>query len=356
VFIHFIAALNYMSMGDTSAARVEARQVTDKLELYNSKYTETKNAYRDDAFARWLSGKLAETEGGQVAFNDAWIDYQRSIEVYETEYGKRYRTALPRLVIADAKRVLEALGADFAPELSQLESKYPSVTFQKASEVASQGEVVFIHLAGESPYKKDEFWSIYDNDPIYIDVHSKKGHGRLVVRGRRKLLFRVAFPEYVAKRPRIVRSQISIAGGGTANSEMMENITAIAIQNLNDHMGRIKAKAITRAITKYIAAKVAQEGGKALAKKKGKVGAAGAALQLAGVAFQIGSAIAEEADKRSWITLPAAVSVARIYAPPGKQQLQIALQSGNGVTMSKVTLPVEVQPGKTTFVAYRTFR
>ena len=100
--------------------------------------------------------------------------------------------------------------------------------FFRDAELEGKGEVVFIHMAGEVPHKKDKFWSIYDNDPIYMDVHVKKGHGRVVIRGRRKLLFRVAFPEYVAKRPRIVRSQISVAGGGTANSEMMENITAIA--------------------------------------------------------------------------------------------------------------------------------
>src|SRR5512141_2874548 len=65
VLIHFVAALNYIGLGNYESARVEARQMSEKLELYNSKYDEKdgKNVYKDDAFARWLSGKLAESEG-----------------------------------------------------------------------------------------------------------------------------------------------------------------------------------------------------------------------------------------------------------------------------------------------------
>ena len=126
---------------------------------------------------------------------------------------------------------------------------------------------------------------------------------------------------------------------------------AIAIQNLNDHMGRIKAKAIARAVTKFVAQEVAKSAGKEMSKKKGKVGAAGTALQVAGALWQVGSAIAEEADKRSWTTLPSAVGVARVWAQPGQQTMQVRFNDGQ-----TVSIPVKVEPGKITIVSYRTFR
>ena len=61
VMLHLVAALNYIGLGDYDNARVEARQITAKLELYNQKYGDAKNIYSDDAFARWLSGRLGET-------------------------------------------------------------------------------------------------------------------------------------------------------------------------------------------------------------------------------------------------------------------------------------------------------
>jgi hypothetical protein len=170
------------------------------------------------------------------------------------------------------------------------------------------------------------------------------------VHGRGKLLMRIAYPEFVPKKARVTSARISV-GGASADTELAENVTAIAIQNLNDHMGRIKAKAIARAVTKFVAQEVAKSAGKSLSKKKGKAGAAGAALQIAGALWQVGSAIAEEADKRSWITLPSSIGVARVWAAPGKQNMQVRFNDGQ-----TIDIPVNVEPGKITIVSYRTFR
>jgi len=326
VLLHFVAALNFMGLNDYSAARVEARQVTAKLELYNASYPEGKNAYSDDGFARWLSGKLAETEGGRTALNDAWIDYKKAIAVYEKDYAGRYQTAVPRFLVADALRVTQALGADFKEEYDQLKAKFPSVLFKTEAETKEVGQVVLIHMSGEAPYKVDKFWEAYSDKDIV----------------------RIAYPEFVPKPSAVTGASISV-GGATGQTELGEPITAIAIQNLNDHMGRIKAKAIVRAIAKFVAAKAAQAGGK----KAG--GNAGAALQILGAAAEVANAVAEEADKRSWITLPSAVNVASVWAPVGQTQMQVTFLGAGGRPMGSATLPVEVKAGQTTFVSYRTF-
>lgn len=334
VLIHFVAALNYAGLGKYEAARVEARQVTNKLELYNSKYSDEdgKSVYRDDAFARWLSGKLAETEPGYAARNDAWIDYKKALAVYREDYG-RYGTPVPRFVVEDALGVLTRLGPDFAGELAVVRAQYPSIP-PPESGVEELGEVVLLHLAGEAPYKVDRFWTAPAGDAI----------------------LRIAYPEFVPKPYEIIGARVR-AAEREGRSELAENISAIAIQNLNDHMGRIKAKAIARAVAKVVAAQAAKAAGHSMTDSgNANVQAAGFALQLAGAAFNIGSAIAEEADKRSWITLPAAINVARLRLPPGEVTVELELVDASGRVRDRARLPAKVAAGRPTILTYRTYR
>jgi uncharacterized protein len=331
VMLHFVAALNYLELRDFSAARVEARQVTNRLELFNSKYEEgAKNTYRDDAFARWLAGKLSETEGRE-GLNDAWIDYEKALTVYKQDYA-RYRTAVPTYLVEDALRALDGLGADFAQELAELRGEYPSVGFTPYAESSKLGQVVVLHLAGEAPYKIDKFWTAKAGDEV----------------------LRIAYPEMVAKSPQITRARVSVAGRD-APTQLGENLTAIAIQNLNDRMGRIKTKAIARSVAKVLAARGLKAGGQALSHQGGKAGNAGQALQVAGVLWNVGSAIAEEADKRSWLSLPAMVNVAQTFVPAGPVSVRVDFLSPGGSVVRSTTLSGEVKAGETLFLPVRTF-
>jgi len=332
VFLHLVSAFNYIGQEKFDGARVEARQVTNKLELYNSKYEE-KNVYSDDAFARWLSGKLAATElaqAGQAAINDAWIDYRKAVTVYQNEYIKRYKTPLPGFVVADAMHAASVLGNDFTDDLQGLRKEFPGVQFVRQSDRKDKGEIVFIHLSGEAPYKKDEFWTATaDNDVI-----------------------RIAYPVFVPKPHFIQSSLIHIeATGDTSRTELAQDITAIAVQNLADQMGRIQGKAIARQVAKYIAGKAAQAAG-----KKAGNNALGGALQLAGAAFNAASAITEEADKRSWITLPSQIWVSEMLVAPGTHSLDVTFNDVYGRPVEVADLDVDVRAGHTTFVIYRTYR
>jgi hypothetical protein len=332
VMLHFLAAWNYMGMGDYDGARVEARQVNSKLELYASKYAEEEGTqmYKDDAFARWLSGKLSEAEGGSEGLNDAWIDYKKAIAVYETDYAQRYGTPVPDMLVQDALRVLEFLGPDFRDDYTKLRARFPKAVYMKEGDVKQVGEVVLVHMNGEAPYKIDKFW----------DAQAATEW------------IRVAYPEFVEKPKRITKARIVPAEGVAGETELAQNLNAIAIQNLNDHMGRIKAKAIARAIAKYLASKAGQAAGAELYKKNE---GAGAALFLASTIFGVASAASEEADKRSWITLPAQVWMGRAYVPPGKQKLKLQFLDASGGVVKSDEVEAEVQPGKTTFVTYRTY-
>lgn len=328
VMLHLVAALNYLAVGAYDDARVEARQITAKLELYNQKYGEAKNYYSDDAFARWLSGRLGETAGDTQSLNDAWIDYRKALRVYARDYG-RYGQKAPRQAVADALQVLDRLGGDFADERKALHHDFPDIAVPSAQQSKSLGRVVLLHLNGEAPFKVDEFWTVWTGPDV----------------------LRIAYPRFVAKRPQIAYARVSLRGvAGYGYTEKAEDITAIAIQNLDDHMGRIKGRAIARALAKFAAGKTAQVVGAEQRSSTGELVAVG------GLLWNWGNAIAEEADKRSWITLPAEIGIAEVWAVPGKATVDVDFMAPGDRVLEHAEFNIEIGAGQTTFLSYRTFR
>ena len=82
----------------------------------------------------------------------------------------------------------------------------------------------------------------------------------------------------------------------------------------------------------------------------------GSALEIGSVLFKIGSAIAEEADKRSWVTLPASIGVSSFFAQPGDYSLEIDFVDSGGNAVESAQISTTIEPDRTTFVFYRTFR
>jgi len=113
VMINIIAALNYVSLDRPDDALVEVRKVDQKLNVFNDRY-EKKNVYKEDAFARYLSGILYEARG---ELNDALVDYRRAYASYR-DYEKQYQTPMPPSLPADILRTAEALGLTFSPSVA----------------------------------------------------------------------------------------------------------------------------------------------------------------------------------------------------------------------------------------------
>ncbi|MEL6547728.1 MAG: hypothetical protein AAFQ82_24095, partial [Myxococcota bacterium] len=243
----------------------------------------------------------------------------------EEDYAQRYGVGVPRFLIQDTLVSLQALGSSFQDEMNQVRSRFPNVS---PPSMDGMSEVVLVHMVGEAPFKRDRYWDASANgDPI-----------------------RIAYPQFVARVPSIVGARMRSSNGASATSELGEPWTAIAIQNLDDHMARIKTKAVARAIAKYLAAKGLQAAGK----EKG--GDGGAALQLVGALFQVGSYLAEESDKRSWITLPAGINIARMVLPPGTTSIEVRFVARNGSVLETKTFDVNAEAGKTQFLFHRTYR
>lgn len=322
VLINVVGALNYALLGEWDDALVEARKVDHKLNVINDRYAK-KNVYREDAFARYLSGILYE---GRGELNDAFIAYRKAYDTYRV-YREQYGTPLPPTLPADLLRVTDALG--LTDEHAQYRELFPAVTWTSQRDFRTQAELIIVSYDGLAPVKVNEF----------VDAPIPDGSGGVYI-------LRVAFPKFVPRPTGLSGADVRVVGeAGVAGSQrtfLAEDITAIAQKDLADRIGRISAKAIARAAAKYAAARAAEHG-----VNQSKGDGSGAIVGLLGNIYGLAS---EQADTRSWRTLPGAIRMARISVPPGRYTVEIVPDGTPGAT---TTRDVTLEAGRKLFIAER---
>jgi uncharacterized protein len=333
VLIHVIGALNYIMLGDKDGALVEARRVEEKLTALNEQVLKgAKNEkdeaarqlaqYSEDAFIRWFTGCLFETEGDSQSLNDALVAYKKALSVYEKTYTPKYKTPIPQLLISDLMRTSHALG--FHDELKPLQKKYPTVVYPSIADTKDRGEVVFILMNGEAPAKSEKTWET-------------TADGKII---------KVAYPVFQTK-PKSIAYAIVKIGTSEVKTEVFEDVNAIAIQSLADRIGRVKGKMIGRAIAKFVAAKATQV---AVDQAGGGFGG------LIGGALSQVNAVTEQADLRSWLLLPSSIDVAKAFVPAGKHPVTVTLHASTGALVRTLKLSdVDVKAGKKAFISLRAF-
>lgn len=301
--VNLFSAINYLMLDNYEEALVECRRLDSLLTLLNDKY-DKKNVYKEDAFGRYLSGMIYESEG---SMNDAYIDYYKALKTYES-YREDYGTPVPKALTADLYRVAEATG-----RLSEirLEFSYYGEKNRRTDreETGDSGKIVMIHFNGKSPVKLED----------RIIVVTKYGP------------VSIAFPRYAVNRPACRESSlkaVSKAISSETRSELAEDINEIALKNLDDRKGRIMIKAVARAAAKQAAINN-------LVKDD----------SLRKVFNLLNTAFVERADTRTWRTLPGEIYLAKLHLPPGDYEIE-ADSCGRKYDLGKVSL----RPGETEFV------
>ncbi|MBI3992558.1 MAG: hypothetical protein HY342_04740 [Candidatus Lambdaproteobacteria bacterium] len=320
VVINIYRALNYAQLGSVQDALVEARKVDQKLDFINRQYdADKKNVYKEDAFARLLMGIFYEMNNTRQDLNDAYISNRLAWSIYRQSFAPTYGTSAPELLGANLLTTAALMGPD---ELTQARAQGAAQPLVPYADKRAQGQVVFVHFAGRSPVKVESSITAYMPD----------GN-----------LFRIAFPAYRARGYLIAGAQIRVDGSLAARLEEGQPTGAIAIKNLEDRKGRIAAKAIARATTKYLANLALQR----QARERGGEGA-GLLAYLAGNVFTVAT---EQADLRAWQTLPDRILVGRVLLTPGPHELTVEFTtSGGGVVSTRVLGTLHAAPGSTRFV------
>jgi hypothetical protein len=263
VMVNILNALNYMYAGDFSSARVEVKKVNNKLNLFADKYGD-KAIYTDDAFARYLSAFCYEVNGD---VNDAYIDYKKSYEQYQ-KYSVLYGVAVPETIKQDLLRTAGEL--NFTEDVDNYKKEFGDTVFTPANELKKEGEIMVV---------------VYDGMPAY----KVEGYGHM--------------PMFTVRGYAVSSMEVS-AQGVTGRPFVAQDLSVMAVKNLETKNGLILLKSVGRDIVKSLVKQI-----------------------------PFGSLFVSEdkADTRSWRTIPARFQVVRMAVPTGNVKALVKLTSVSGI-------------------------
>lgn len=292
VLVSAYLAMNYAALGQFEDALVEARRVNRKLGLMVS---EGKRPYKQNAFARYLSGILYES---QRDWDDAWIDYKETLKL---------APQLGPTVGPHAIRVARLGGHRDDADRLQAELKLSAADVEDAMKLGPKGglgEVVVLYQNGISPRKRPS--------PMLHSV-----------------------PEFYPRFNPVLGARVSLGDAAVGQTTLFHDIEATAIENLKDKYAGIIAKKVAGIVAKEVVAdQVAKQ-----TKNEGLGALASLILH-----------VADQADVRSWNLLPRDLQVLRVPVKPGLHTIKLQPIGADGVTYEKA---VQVEAGKKAFVTFR---
>lgn len=329
ILLHHYQALNYLLDGDLTGAGVEFRWAnTEQQEALNRHAKElaraesearsknvgnaaqnseferryaqldeaagrVKNSFQN-AYSFYLSGIVYELQGEE---NDAYIDYKKALEIYpENSYLQ-----------ADVLRLAQRL--QMQDDLIALAQRFPAQYHKMKTAMGSEGgELILLYEEGFVPPRAE----------IKIPFPLPGG------------LVTLAFPYYRGPWRQYPHLEVRAGNESLGKTELLCDVRALAVKSLQEKMPIILTRQLVRAVSKAVAQQAAKDN-----------------FGLAGLFGMMAySVISENADLRSWLTLPENVQILRVRLPAGKHQLR--LQSPDSLLGTDLTL--EVQDGGTTIV------
>lgn len=355
IMLNVVKALNYAVAGNVQEALVEARRVDHHLNVLADQTEGKPDAYRDDGLARYLSGVLFEAAG---EFNDAFIAYRKAHEAYLAARSWS-RTPIPPMLRTDLLRITDIL--HLTDEHAQYRQAFTDSSWQPAADRQQLAQVVLVSYNGRAPRKEDQFIDLpISFDALRLVLLTKQAVGPNTntreARAAESLLYglnghvvRVALPRLVPQKTAIAYGQVSLVGAEgshSTQSELVQDLSALASQHFEEQYHGLAVKAVARAAIKYAAAEGIARGARAAAGRD-----AGPLVGLLVGSLAKALAIStEEADKRVWRTLPDEIQIARLWVPPGSYELRLRSIGKNGSPIGpEIMHPVTLQSGETKF-------
>jgi hypothetical protein len=339
ILIHYYATINFVQLGDLDNALVACKRMIATSQKIND-YLGNKNKYRRDAFAHNLLGMIYDAQGD---YNNAFIAYRNSFNIYKEDYKPQLGTEIPIQLKKDILRTAKIIY--FNDELAKYEAE-----FNLKAELLPEGyaPLVFFWNNGLGPVKDENSitFATYPLQNGYVNfVNAEFGLNFPIYVGseedRKKVIalniVRVAWPKYVTRIPTYKNAVLKDSLNNVFKLDVGEDINAIAFKSLDDRMLKEIGEAILRLALKQAAI--------ALAKKEN---------EGAGTALSILSAATEKADTRNWQFLPYSINYTRAFLPIGEQN--VVLETSSNYTTEKNNFFVNMEKDKTNFQAFQTLQ
>jgi hypothetical protein len=288
--------LNHIALGEWDLARVAIRRTHEREALIAELRERQVAQAEEEAKKRGHTRSFRELDGYPVhtidspEVNALRNSYQNAFSHYLA--GFVYEAlGEPSLAAAGYRQAIE-----LQPGIPLLEQSLEGLDSRVFDRDSGRTELLVVIERGSAPAHA----SAQVNLPIFTDA------GLLLAPVSMPVIRPVGFL------PRV--DALSIEGVRTRSVPTVTSIDLMARRQLRDEMPWIMMRAITRATAKSILQYQAM--------RRDDTG-------LAGAIAVIGTVLTEQADERSWRTLPAEISLARVNVAPGRQRLEI--ESGGQV-------------------------
>ena len=293
ILINVYLAIDYTLLHKWEDALVECRRVNHKLDMLIAQGAQP---YDHNAFAKYLAASLFEARN---ELNDAFVDY-RTVA--------KWVGSFPYLGSA-LLRMSDRLRA--SQEFSEFRAQYPGENKFKVGK--NEGQIILLLEQGNVPIKVP-----HPNFNL-IPHFQKRSYGDAFV-------------------------YLSIDNGAQRIKTFpLFDIENTAIRELDQKIAKITAKKIGGVVVKeVIADQVAKQTNS----------------EALGLLTSFVLHATDSADLRSWSTLPARLQLARAIVPAGRHDLTLDMVSSFGAEQKAVKrwTGVEVKPGETVFLDYRSSR
>lgn len=294
LLINAMLAVNFLMQGDLDGALVETRRINEKLEYYR---IEEKKNYDQNPFAVYLSALIWEADR---KWDDAYIAFEKAY---------RLNPHIPYLredLVRSAKR------AQRIDTFNKWKKEF-GIQWKKEWDSKELGELVVIYFQGWGPRK-------YPNPeaprfPKLYPVDSFTRQAKVIV-----------------EEPSANTEEFS---------QMVCSVQDIAIKTFNDQYGALVAKRIAALATKEIVADQIRQKDESL-----------------GLLAAIVMHASDQADLRQWSLLPQSFQVAKLRLKPGEHTIRVIGLTDSGAPTGEESAPLKVtiQPGKKTFITWRSYR
>lgn len=313
IMLHQYQALNYLFSGDQEGALVEVRRSNNLQSSEQARYQQSNKSVQAiangtidaemdkldqaagsinssflNAYSYYITGVLHEVLGEP---NDAFIDYRKAAQISPNN----------AYIQKDLVRLAKQLSM---PQADEFEKRWGRPNLAKKG----QGEIIILVERGFV----DEKQSL----TVPFRIHDNWQTASLAT--------------YSFNSPPVAKGKIT-GLGKTLTAAPIANIDALALTALKEELPAALVRQAARIYAKSeMAHKVSSD-----SKSRSN------ATELSAIAMQIFNVVTEQADRRSWLTLPKQAQIVRTYLDQGQYSLQL-----DASTPSKI----EVKSGKTTLV------
>jgi len=326
VLLHHYQALNFLTKKNLEGAGVEVRRANHEQEAALRRFESEVEAAQNEAAEKHLSstsqsvvsnsyaqmdevaGKVKNSFQNAYTFyvsgfiyelldqpNDAYIDYKKALEIYPEN----------QVVQQDVIRLATTL--NMAEDLVELQARFGSDRRAGTPGADSDGELLVLFEDGLAPQKQEVKIALPVPDAGLVSI---------------------AFPIYKDQWAPQLPLRVSINDMFVGSTETLCDIRALAVKALQEKAPIIATRQLIRAFAKGASSHAAK-------KQFGDLGNLG---------MNVLNYATEQADLRSWLTLPANAQVLRVSLPAGRHRIIARLDRGG------TTTDVEIHPNGRTLL------